>query len=285
MSLFSPRSEKLISEREVGQIEVSIGTSLALESAFNIHPDIKHKSPPIKNYDLLYINLSTLFRNLHASLTSENQNMVSVNDYVDVLLSEANVIDGQVQDKTNSSVKVVFYFNDIYPTLERKYRYASIKKPTTDRQLIYQQTHDEVLQRTIPLLDGLEVKFFNHDLKDNGRCLIMTHYSVDLLSKYGFDKLDLLESHTGRIKPPSEWGSKLGIKDDTIPFNHFTLQLFGDGSTLFSAQPIKFRRAVIDIAKRDRWSAITTMAKIKQSLNKIDDRSIRDHLQLLTISN
>lgn len=285
MSLFSSKSETIILDREVGQIDVSIGTSLALESAFNIHPEIKHNTPPIKNYDLLYVNLSTLFRNIYASLTSDNQNMVSVNDYVDVMLSEMNVIDGKVQDQTNSSVRVVFYFNDIYPTLKRRYRYAAVKIPTTDRQVIYQTTHDEVIKKTIPLIDDLNIKFFTHDIKDNGRCLILTHYSTDLLSRYGFDKLDLLESHTGKIKLPAQWGSKLSVRDDTMPFNHFTLQVFGDGSTLFSAQPIKYRRVVSEIAKKDKWSAITTMAKIKQSLNKIDDRHIRDHLQLLTLTN
>lgn len=276
-------SVNLIIDREKGQTDVSIGTSLALESAFNIHPEIRHANIPIKNYDLIYINLSTVFRNIYASLTSEHQNMVSVNDYVDALLSEVNLIDGQVQDITNGSVKTVYYFNDIYKSLIKRYKYAIIKKPTTDRQLIYQSTHDEVLSLTLPLLDGLDVRLFDHDLNGQGRCLLLTHYTTDLLSKYNFDILDLLESHTGKIKPSRQWGSKLGIKDDTMPFNRFTLQLFGDGSTLFSAQPMRFRKPVIELANKDRWSAVTTMSRIKQSLTKINDKDIRDQLLKLTL--
>ena len=44
-------TDPIFTGRELGQIEVSIGTSLALEGAFGIYPDIEVITPPLLNYN------------------------------------------------------------------------------------------------------------------------------------------------------------------------------------------------------------------------------------------
>ncbi len=276
------RSERILMDRELGELNISIGTSLAIEGAFGVHPEAPVTPPPIMKYSYLWINVSTLFRNVFASLTSDDQDYVIPEDIADAIISEMSIIDGAVQDKTNSQTKCVFYINDIRAGLDRKYPKATIKIPTTPRQVTYQNLHDTVCMLVSERNYDIDLRIFKRAIEGQGSILILTHYSIDLLCRYNFDQMTLLESHTGKIKPPALWGSKLGVKDETLPFNIFMVQLFGDGSTLFMAKPIKYRRPVLELAKQDRWSPITTIARIKQSLDKLNDVDIKTFLIELT---
>ncbi|MNZ57992.1 hypothetical protein D3C78_759890 [compost metagenome] len=93
---------------------------------------------------------------------------------------------------------------------------------------------------------------------------------MDLLQRYKFSSLTLLESHTGAAKPPALWYTKLtnGKELEHIPFDRMTLQFFGDNGNLFTGYPIKFRRIMLDIAKKNRWTALTTKDYIIQSVKK-----------------
>jgi hypothetical protein len=42
--------------------------------------------------------------------------------------------------------------------------------------------------------------------------------------------------------------------------------------------PIKYRRVVLELAKSDRWTPITTVAKIRAGLSSIKDSNIREDL-------
>src|SRR5690606_9561418 len=82
--------------------------------------------------------------------------------------------------------------------------------------------------------------------------MLLTHIPVDLLSADRFSKLVLLESHTGAIKPHLSWYTKLtnGKELFRMPFNRFTLQVFGDNGVHFAPMPMKMKQAVKDISEK-----------------------------------
>lgn len=270
-------SEDILAEREMGQYPISIGTSLALEGANGVYPDREESPPPLLKYNRLWINVDTLFRNLFGSFTAENQDRVVAKDLAIALASEFSPIDGVVQETAGQKVKVTFYQNQ-YSRLPAWFPNANLKKPTTPKQRVFAALRADALRQLPTYLDEVDLRYLDGPINGDGRALILTHSVLDLLSAARFDDLTLLESHTGKIKPRSQWGTKLGVKDETIPFNAFTLQAFGDGSTLFSPLSIKYRRAILEVAKNDRWVTVTTPAKIRMGLNTIVDPDIRQYL-------
>ena len=112
--------------------------------------------------------------------------------------------------------------------------------------------------------------------RDNRTVLILTNYAIDLLQRYKFTSLSLLESHTGAVKPPAMWYTKLnnGKELTTIPFDRMTIQMFGDGSNLFSPFPIKIRRTMLTISEKNKWTPMTTKAYILDSVKKERDPTL-----------
>jgi hypothetical protein len=275
------QSEDALAERELGQFPVSIGTSLALEGAGGIYPDETPVTPPpLVNYNQLWVNVATLFRNLFNSLSAADQERVTVEDLTIALASEFSPIDAAVAELVGRKVQVVFYRNAL-SRMARWFPKANHKIPTTPKQRIYAGLMEQTLEALPTYLEEVDYRGFDGPLDGSGRTLILTHSAVDLLSSARFDSLTLLESHTGKLKERSQWGTKLGVKDATMPFNAFTLQVFGDGATHFSPMSIKHRRAIQEIAKRDRWTAVTTMAKIRVGVHAIKDPDVRETLTTL----
>jgi hypothetical protein len=93
-----------------------------------------------------------------------------------------------------------------------------------------------------------------------------------------------LESHTGAIKNPAEWNTKLtgGAKElSNIPFNRFTLQLFGDNGHMFLSGPLRLREIVLGIAKRDHWTSVTTSERVSFGIRNIPNDIDRGSLMKL----
>ena len=57
--------------RTIGQFPISIATSLAIESALGVHPDIPVTGVPVEKYNAIYINVRTLIRNFIGSLEKD----------------------------------------------------------------------------------------------------------------------------------------------------------------------------------------------------------------------
>lgn len=266
--------EQLVADRDQGQIPVSISTSLALEGAFGIYPEKEVSPAPIYKYSHLWINVKTLFRNLMSVLPKEVQDSITDDVLADALASEILTIEGYVQNQTSDKIKIVFYTvddDDVY----RKLPKANAKEPTTPKQIAYKALEQHTLKQVPAMIGDTVIRNEPMKMRGEGNALIITHLPVDLLSYYQFDNLTLLESHTGKIKTRGEWGSKLGIKNDHMPLNVFTLQLFGDGSNMFSPYPIKHRRPIMELMEKGRWSGTTTVSKIRMGINTIKDLEIR----------
>jgi hypothetical protein len=265
-----------LAERDKGQVPISIGTALAVEGALGIFPDRPVSPPPILKYKQVWFNLFTLFRNLMGSVDAEQQKSVLPYELVPALWEDMHGIAAAIDQASNGGIEPVFYLND-YSALPRVYPKASLKTPATPAQADYALLEQKTLRLLMSEKPSLTLR--SYGLKIEGRhpaSLIVTHFPVDLFGRYSFEKLDLLESHTGKIKTPAQWNTKLTVKDDVelLPFNEFTLQLFGDKSIQFRPLGIVLRREVMAVAKANHWSSVTTMEKIKATLGKVKDPEI-----------
>lgn len=272
-----------IANREKGAFPISIGTSLAIEGAIGQHPD----QPPHTNALLankqVWFNLFTLFRNLYQSLKAEDQKAATVVDIYPALVEDILGCQTTVSQESGGKCEAVFYLND-YSTLPKKYPHAKLRQPSTENQQIYQAIEEATLLRLLRN-PPVEIERFQTSIQGHfGKALMVTHYSFDLFARYSFAELNLLESHTGKIKPPSQWNSKLtGKREDTdhLPFLMLTLQVYGDGQQ-FMSLPGGLRSAILKVAKARQWTSVTTIDKVKFTLEKeIQDKDLSAQLAAL----
>lgn len=262
----------LIDGREKGAVPVSIGTSLALEGAFGEYPDRPVTPAPILKVKEVWFNVRTVIRNLIEAIPTDQRDALTAEGLWPALVEEMTIIDAAVVRGSTGLARAVFYVCN-YMHLQRKFPRAVLRHAHTPKQLFMAKMEDDLLRRIAK--DGISVDlrvFRTHEITGNfPESFIVTHYPVDLLSRYSFKNLELLESHTGTIKPYSEWHTKLtgGNELTNMPFCPLTLQLFGDKGNHFSAMPIKIRKQIQDIAEADRWSAVTTRDKIVLSMRRI----------------
>lgn len=268
-----------ISSRGMGQISVSIGTSLALEGAFGILEDAPNKNPVIDRVDVIYVNVRTLLRNFFGAFSSELVADLFPEDIKPAIETEMSVIRGAVEAASSGRVEVVYYACG-YRTLSQRFPKAILKAATTDKQRAAAMREETALSEIVKYSDKSTYPIILSDLdlpKDPRRALLLSSYAVDLLQKYNFASLTLLESHTGAVKVQATWHTKLtNGKDLTmIPFDRMTLQMFGDGN-LFTGYPIKVKRRLIEIATKYKWTPLTTKDYILSCIKKEHEPFILD---------
>lgn len=279
----------VLNERAMSSYPVSIGTSLALES-FEIGPNEpydKERLIPNKvnlsDYNYFYINVQTLYRNMVGAVNSLQSDKLMIDDKYFILHQEIERIKDIVNYISKGNIKPTFYFSR-YKDMDKIYPNAIIRKPTTEKQIIYNT--DMVITVEHVLKDFKEIEVFNREFKPNTRSkvLIMTHYPFDLLEYNKFDKFDLLESHTGVLKTPSMFYTKLlnGKDLNRIQFNNLSIQVFGDKET-FSPMSIKIKKIILDLADKYNWTQATTKDRFFYSINTIEDTDIRNLLKSLVV--
>lgn len=270
-----------VSKREVGNLPLSIGTSFAIESL-----TLKdQEGNPIKETlpATLWINVKTLFRNLHNGLDSELKKRVTQQDMLPVLMTEIQFIAQYVPEVTRGVTTLMLY-DCSYDDLAAKYPHANHRQVKTELQKQYVMLeHLTIKQLMDEYKETFQIQQFRSDI--DGKYAIawmLTHAPVDLLSYKRFGKLMLLESHTGAIKPSAKWNTKLtnGKEMPNIPFNAFTLQVFGD-NVYFSMMPRAVKEAVLEMARDFNWTSVTTMEKIRHSIAGMKDHFGREMLRKL----
>lgn len=262
----------LLAQREMGQFPISIATSLALEGAAGILEEAPVSPAPIVSYSPkeIWFNLRTLFRNLYGSVERSVRDNITAGPAYDTLLNELEAIVSAVGTISNHKAKPVLYYSTLN-SMVREFPYAKLKEAKTDLQKQYAFIEREVCVAIVKELGEETVRVFDVHLKGNHPTAFMvTHTPVDLLSDRFFQRLWLLESHTGAVKPKTQWSTKLtGSKGyEKIPFNRFTLQIFGDDSTYFYSQSIKYKRFLIDLAEKKHWHSNTTKSKILHDIER-----------------
>lgn len=82
-------------------------------------------------------------------------------------------------------------------------------------------------------------------------CLI-THIPLDYYLSFRTRNLSLLESYTGIIRTPKEFGLKLD-KEGRLPFLPTTHVVFGDGVMVKQMVPLKIKRELLELAEKEKW--------------------------------
>lgn len=272
-----------LSERMLGQYPLSIATSLAIEGAMGIHPDKPEQTKKLlPNYQVVWVNLKTIFRNLYNACDKERLQGVKTQEFIDALTSEIDQLKRVISVETASRTDVVLYVSD-YAGMGQKYRHALIRGDVTANQIEYTALMSEVLAgyiRTHPnTVKRYTLKILDVEAR---KALIMTHFAYDLLAR-GFSNLSLLESHTGTIKDKYMWYTKyLNGKEQlsSIPFREDMLQVFGDKEH-FRPMPIKARKQILEMAAANGWSQVTTNDKVNYGISKLADPYLRDILRSL----
>ena len=271
----------IITSRVTSAFPISVGTSLALESALvSNKPSIDplRKIPQkinLTDYDEFWINISTLYRNLIGSLTKDDSRRVHPGEVANGLMQEMDVIKEIVAAATFDKVKVIFYICDYRDIDPRHYPNAILKLNSTENQKIYQALHDTSINQVLKeRKNSNNIRTFHSELKTSEyrKAIIITHIAHDLLSFKNFKLLDLLESHTGVLKKKHQFNTKYqdGKKYSMMPFNKVFLQIFGD-SEHFKPFPIKLRDTLIKMAETNHWTPATTDDKLRYGISTMLD--------------
>lgn len=268
----------------VSYFPISIGTGIALQTICGIDEKGAGTGPaPVLSYDVLMVNLRTVYRNYHMQLSPAERDSLNPVKAMNAMNTDIRVIVEAVQDYSNKSCQVVLYSND-HKSAEKRFPNAKIKHPRTDLQVMYSTYEKKTIEALYERRDdfGLVIQMGDMELPEvpeGAKVLILTHMPVDLLNPGKWPVFELLESHTGKIKAKPEWNTKIAVDKENverIPFNRVTLQLFGDKGTMFSPLPIKLRRGVVELAAKNRWTSQTTESRMKFSLKEFGDPIVRD---------
>lgn len=261
------------SERDLGQFPLSIGTSLALEGSLGIHPDRPVGDRTLYDYQELWVNVKTVFRNYYGAIDKDSIGLIDKEELVEQFRQELDQLVNVVDSQTSSQVKVVFYLSD-YLGLDKKFPHAVLRVDSTENQLMYTKTMKNVIGQVIAqdpeLIDVYQRKI---DKRGFGKTLMLTSYPYDLASANAFSSLALLESNTGAIKERNLWYTKYynGKELSMIPFREDFLPIFGDGA-LFRPIGMAYRRNLIEVAKKYNWNFTTTKDKIIFGIDSLKDK-------------
>ncbi len=280
----SQLAQRAIDGRELGELGLSIATDLAIAGAFGKHPDRPLPKAPIDNFKMLLINIRTLARNFLGSIDREYKLLITPEQSNTALLYEMHAIRELVDAHSKGKVNVGFYLSH-YEGFDKLFPHAMLKQSVTQIQIVNEGMENATVKALLKELElkkelpFVVVKQFL-DKQQNDVTLLMTHIPVDLLAKNSFLQLALLESHTGRVKNHLEWNTRLtnGKTLTNIPFNRFTLQVFGDNGVQFSPLPRKLKQAVLDIATERKWTTITTPDRVRYCVEQIKDIEVKSQL-------
>lgn len=279
----------IVNSRTISGLPLSVGTSLAMESVFDpvLEPiDASRKIPQridLDNYEEVWINIGTLFRNLYTSLERSQVGLVSGQEAASGIASEMEIITDLVSNKTNGRTECVFYHCS-YEDLSRIFKLGTLRLPRTDKQFMYSNLYTKTMKILIDQgVKGAsrEIEQYKTKIHSKSRldALFFTHFPVDLLNDRYFGSIDLLESHTGLLKKKNEWYTKYfdGRDLNMLPFSAILLPVFGDDHH-FRPQSRAMKEAVFLLAKEKRWNCLTNDSKITTDIRTMKDHALRDAL-------
>lgn len=269
-----------LSERTMSAFMLSIGTSLSFESLFPGTQAPYDPERPIPNkvelndYNELWINLFTLFRNIVGAVPTVRVATLIPDDVGYVMGEEVELIQDLVKMYTGGNVKVVFYSSS-YQDLKKHFKHASVRTDNTEKQ----RQMTDLLTGSINAFYKLQtkrdtLKHFKLYLEPisamDKKVLLLSNYAFDLLSYKKFMKMDLLESHTGVLKERAKWHTKYSDGKNLVrmPFNEMLLQVFGDSQTFYPMDK-NLRKDVIELAEASQWNPLTTDERIRFTVGNL----------------
>lgn len=289
----SLRTHGLLTDRVTSSFPLSIGTALAFESIFDSRTPAYDplRTPPIKinigTYNQLWVNLATLFRNIVGAVTKERFLLASPQEFQEVLSFEIEVIESLLANEGMGRCKPVFYYAD-YPSFLSLQGKTPVKmrRDTTDDQRSYSEKLKGAIDLFFKTSDHQNCVWMTSNIRPDHSvsALILTHVPYDLLSYPFFRQLDLIESHQGKLKTRMEWYTKLypvpGTLLNTIPFIESMLFIFGDRE-MIHPMDIRIRKDVVQLSLDRHWNALTTDARVRQSVELSQNQVLIDLFRYL----
>jgi len=278
----TPATDYLITEdhRAIGiEYPVSIGTAKAMVGLLGGLSD--QTSPEIQKYGRVALNLRTLVRNFGDSLQKEHSLRNDVSYASNVVWSEIVTLKRIIENVLGKSSVIIYCCDMSSRKLEREFPRARIKVPATPKQQIYAEYEHRVIENILHLDTESLIQVGDlWSVSANHKTVMLTHTPVDLLSRYNFDELTLLESHTGALKGHLQWSSKLTGASNRIPFDRAMIQLFGDGTT-FLTGPLAIKKFILELAEKKRWTGMTTQDYVLSSVK--DAGESETHIYLASL--
>lgn len=260
-------------ERAIGGSGLSVGTHLMYESVFpNLKKYDDSRTPPnevnLKDYNIHYFNLYTLVRNIINSFQEPNKDKIRDNKkLVDLILNEIYLLEEMYQNQT----KLVFYLCKYDRAINAYNNGKNLRNYSRhERYVVFTNYLRSIVRKNKELAEKVvESDFKLPKTPSNMKVLITTHFALDLRNKID---LDLLESHTGRLKKSTEFNSKyhgLGQMDlSSLPFIPELLFILGD-ETLVKICDIVTRREVINTGMSKNWTPLTSRYKVLSDIKDI----------------
>lgn len=270
-------------DRVANAAGVSVGTAMALEAVLRDWPIFdmakQTKFTPIERFGEVYINTATMARNLVAAVDNDYRLKLNATQAGEVLAEECIAVRDAIVANSNGATSVVFY-QCSYDDFKTRFITDKFYQPHTPRQIYYADLEKKVLKYLDTALHN-QIKHFRTALRPDSRksTLMLSHYPVDLLSNHSFGSLALLESHTAAIKSRNRWYTKLhnGAALAQIPFNNFSIQIFGDGVQL-RPQDNKIKQEILKLAAERKWSWMTSESSQKEAIKKLSDQFLAQTL-------
>jgi len=271
----------ILMSRATSSYGVSVGTAMVLESIFEptaIRIDDTRMAPVkvnIRQYTHHYFNVQTLVRNIINSVPtmSRDQLLKDSNGWkfvLDTLWTEFDIILSLYVDTGCTPVVYVPSYRDVAKNMDTFNDMSKLKGFKLNLAVLVE---DITLAITKGKLEtDMTMIVGKHQLpRSNTKTLITTHVALDLLNYKRITKLELLESHTGKLKTPKEFNSKyhkMGKNDMSIfPFQEKLLYVLGD-DTYIGIQPLKIRQALYNIAVENKWTPFTSESKVMAGVVK-----------------
>lgn len=282
------KQRTVLSNRVLGEVlPISIATALAIESLIGKNPDAPVVDDHLGEIDILKINVRTLVRNLVGAIQKEDKDIeITGPVLIDYVCADINVINTILSEYAEDTLAVMFYvptYNAVYTS---RYKHGILKVAKTPKQVYNHNLELYVVDHILKHAE--DVGITNIESMDSdmiaypGHCATITHYPVDLLSRYNFTSLSLLESHTGALKGSSEWNTKLtgGKVNVNLPFDRATLQVFGDG-VMFMSSKSKLRNLFLEMADKHKWTPRSTKELVIFSSTQINDVFFENYVKEL----
>lgn len=268
------------SERAVGYFPISISSSLALEGAVGIHPDNPVGPKVLKDFTGHWVNVKTLFRNYYEAIGKDNIPNVKMVDLIDSFRQELETYLDISEEQGGHKFKTTIYCPD-YIGIDTRFPHAILRTDSTPNQILFSKSLSTVIRQIIKNENDL-IKVYPSLITDpqSSNTLMLTHFPYDLTTKV-FERLSLLESHTGAIKDKSRWYTKFynGKDFPMIPFHQGFLSIFGDNQ-LFRPIGSTYRTTLVELGKKYNWSFATSKDKVNFGLNSLKDKYLAEHLRM-----
>lgn len=143
--------------------------------------------------------------------------------------------------------------------------------PFTDRWIIPAGSRQRMPQRDLVdwIHKGISAKQLG-SFRWGASVGMVTHCAVDLHMHVKVPRMSLLESYTGIIKPPNQFGTKLvNDKGVLVPFNKLTHRIFGDPIHIRPAVTGRKRTELKKMAVANNWFRKSDTA-IYQDVRSVD---------------